>query len=241
MDSPLNEFGATLSWLRAQHLPSQHSFFSSLAHAPRSFVMDPRFLNELYRRYQAAMHSTRVMAYFLPHLNTVALRAEKVAFLIDADALPRGDSSHLQLRRSWTSMLGRDPLATDAEFGDLDSLSRSLDRSTQTFVSGVQALYPKSLGAWLIVESLRADWTGALMKSLQCHFPGIDNSDYFLAHCAANDESRPAACARQLTSAVLERRPELVGETVYGAEMMSHALDALWDGFLTLLPRDAVD
>lgn len=55
------EFRATLNRLFNKHRPSSHPFFSNLKNMPKEVMLNKGFLNELYLRYQTAMHSTRGM------------------------------------------------------------------------------------------------------------------------------------------------------------------------------------
>jgi hypothetical protein len=193
-------------------------------------MQSPEILDELYKRYQAAMHATRVMLYFLPNLDSVELRARKLRIIADDDGIPGGDSHHCQLRRTWEYVLGRKPLLEDDTFGELDDLIPLLDSATANFVLKAKMLYPKSLGPWLLVEGLAHDWIGALLNGLRVHFPGVDNTPYFVENYASHLEIRHAEESIDLASAVLLRKPQLIEETLNGAREMGEALNLLWEG-----------
>lgn len=220
-----------------RHRPSRHPFFARLAAAPRDVARDPEFLEELYKRYQAAMHASRVMVYFLPHLDSIDLRVRKVKVLLDDDAGEHGDTHHYQLRRTWTTMLGRPPRVRDDEFGDLDTLISVCDVDTSRFIWMAKALYPASLGAWVTVEGLAHDWIGALLNSLLPHFPNLEDTDYFQQNYNNKIELEHAEEALDTVCLVLARRPNLQHETIHGVEEMGRALDALWSGFDRLLSQ----
>ena len=63
--------------------------------APREVAMNRGVLNEIYLRYQAAMHITRAMVWYAPHLDSPILRQRKIAIIADDDAL-NGKASHHQ-------------------------------------------------------------------------------------------------------------------------------------------------
>src|SRR5437879_5601102 len=105
----IEAFRCTIALLCKKHKPSNHPFFARLANQETEELWSSGFWDELYKRYQAAMHATRTMGYFLPHLDTIALRVRKLHILAEDDGLPKGDTHHYQLRRTWTAMLGRPP------------------------------------------------------------------------------------------------------------------------------------
>jgi hypothetical protein len=59
---------------------------------PRPVATDPTLLGEIYLVYQAAMHATRAAVYYLPHLDSPALRKRKLRIFVDDDCLPGGDT-----------------------------------------------------------------------------------------------------------------------------------------------------
>lgn len=230
-----DSFRNSIAELMRLHRPSKHPFFSTLASYRAEDLRAPGLLDELYLRYQASMHATRVMVYFLPHLDDVESRNLKLRILIDEDGAPGGDSHQYQLRRTWAAMLGRPPLTKDEEFGELDELRKRLDSATTKFVKLVQEIYPRSLGPWVMVEGLAHDWIGALLRSLTAHFPGIGDTDYFRENYTSCLEEQHAQHSLDATLRVITRRPELQKETIDGAYKMGEGLDYLWTSFETLL------
>lgn len=228
-------FRASIAGLIQDYRPSRHSFFTSLANYPTAKLYNLELLDELYLRYQASMHATRVMVYFLPHLDDVESRILKLRILTDEDGISGGDSHQYQLRRTWTAMLGRPPRAKDELFGELSILRKRLDPMTADFVSLVEELYPRSLGPWLITEGLAHDWIGAFLQSLTPHFPDVGTTDYFRENYSSSLEEEHAQHSLDTTLKVITRRPELVGETLDGARMMGQGLDNLWANLERLL------
>ena len=227
-------FRDALDKLYESHLPSKHPFFKHLAAFPTEKFHSPALLGELYRRYQAAMHATRVMVYHLPYLDNISLRSRKLKILIDDDGLQGGDTHHSQLSCAFAH-IGAELGMEDDQFGNLDELKKSLDPMTSNFVSLVQELYPKSLGAWCIVEMLSNDWMIALMRGLAVHFPSIKNEPYFAECFAQGIEDQHAQESLALTSIVLAHSPELLEQTIEGARTMAVALDNFWSGLENLL------
>ena len=228
-------FCERIASLRNEHLPSRHPFFAELANCPTERLLSPGILDELYRRYQAAMHASRSMGYFLPHLDVVSLRVRKLHILAEDDGIEGGDTHHYQLRRTWTTLLGRPPVYEDHEFGDLDSLKIAVDSSTASFISLVQEHYPRSLGPWVMVEGLAHNWIGALLNGLTPHFPRVGETAYFTENYFNGIELNHAKEAMEMTLLVLDRRPALLEETLAGAERMAEGLDALWSGLQAIL------
>jgi hypothetical protein len=91
-----------------------------------------------------------------------------------------------------------------------------------------KALYSRSLGPWCIVETMSDDWMRALADSLATHFPGVVNEPYFADCFAQGVEERHAEEAIAVTQWVLERRPDLLAETIEDAKTMADALDGIW-------------
>ena len=235
------EFQQALLEIYERYRPSSHSFFLHLANCRTADLLACGLLDEFYKRYQSAMHATRVMAYFLPHLDVLELRMRKLHILADDDGNSQGDSHQFQLRRTWTFMLGRSPLMADHELGELDQLKMHLDPTTAEFVAQVQELYPRSLGAWVLVEGLAHDWIGALLRALKVHFLGVERTDYFTENYSSGVEVRHAAESLEIVSLVLSRKPELFDRTLSSAMKMAEALNSLWsglDGLLTKIPSD---
>ena len=99
-----------------EYRPSRMPFFRHLANLPFPVASDPRLLGQIHLIYQSAMHATRAAVYYLPHLNSPALRKRKLRILIDDDGLPGGDTHHYQLTRAFLN-IGAQSLLADEEFG----------------------------------------------------------------------------------------------------------------------------
>jgi hypothetical protein len=209
--------------------PARFPFFAKLAHAESTIVTAPAFLDELYKRYQAAMHSTRVMIYHVPFMDEIDLRVRKCAIIADDDCHGMADSHHSQLRRTWTYMLGRAPSTPDCFFGELTSLAAALDPGTAQFVLYVESSYRKSLGPCCVVEGLAHGWIGALADALCHHFPGVRETPYFVENLASNVELRHAAEAIDLVSMVIERRPSIETETIAEVRLAAMELRRFWE------------
>jgi len=229
-------FHITLEKLCHDYLPSRHPFFQKLAAFPSDQLRSSPLLSELYFRYQAACHATRVMAYHLPHLDTPALRTRKFKVLQDDDGLENGDAHHYQLRRAFEH-IGSPLMVQDEVFGGLDELQTVLDPVTAKFVTLVQTLYPQSLGAWCIVEGLADNWMKALMSSLSTHFPTIQQEPYFAACFSQKIEERHAEDSREMTQLVLARSPALLAPTLQDAHKMAEGIDQLWSGLEQMLEQ----
>jgi hypothetical protein len=173
------------------------------------------------------MHATRAAVYFMPHLDSPAMRRRKLRIYIDDDGLPGGDTHHYQLTRAFRNIGARCPI-DDEQFGDADELAGHLDAGTAGFVRLAKKLYSRSLGPWCIVETMSDDWMRALASSLAVHFPHVVDEAYFADCFAQGVEERHAEEAIAVTQLVLERRPELLAETVEGASAMADALDGIW-------------
>ena len=214
--------------LMERYRPSSALFFEHLQAAPTRVVRSPAVLGELYRRYQAGMHATRVMVYFLPHLDTPALRARKLQIYIDDDGLGDGDTHHAQLRRAFEAMGMSADAADDDRFGELDTLAAELDDKTAAFVRTVAELYARSLGAWCVTENFSDDWLHALADGLAQHHPPIRDSQYFAECFDEGVEERHGEESLRITEGLIERRPELAAQIVADARIMAEALCGLW-------------
>jgi hypothetical protein len=213
--------------LLAAHRPSRMPFFSRLAGLRRNVARDPELLGQIYLVYQSAMHATRAAVYYLPHLDSPALRRRKLEIFIDDDGLPGGDTHHYQLTRAFHSIGAKCPLA-DEEFGEPGELCHYLEGETADFVRLASKLYAKSLGAWCVVEILSVDWMRALADALSVHFPHFKHEPYFADCFSQYVEERHAAEALEITQLVLQARPELLPEMLHDAEQMADALDGVW-------------
>ena len=202
-------------------------FFGHLAAMPRVAASDPALLGEIHLIYQSAMHATRAAVYYLPHLDSPALRKRKLQIFIDDDGLPGGDTHHYQLTRAFKN-IGARCILDDEEFGDPQELFRHLSSETAYFVRVAQRLYSRSLGPWCAIETLSADWMQALAQAFSVHFPQFKEEPYFADCFSQMVEEHHAAEAMEVTQIVLGRRPELFAETVRDAKTMAEALDGVW-------------
>jgi pyrroloquinoline quinone (PQQ) biosynthesis protein C len=203
-------------------------FFERLASLPRAAARDPVLLGNIHLVYQAAMHATRAAVYYLPHLDSPALRKRKLQIFVDDDGLPGGDTHHYQLTRAFRN-IGAALVLEDEEFGDPGALCRHLDPQTAKFVRLAQNLYSRSLGAWCAVEVMSDDWMRALAEALAVHFPLIVAEPYFHECFEHGVEERHAEEAMAVTQMILRARPELVPETLRDARLMARALDGVWN------------
>jgi hypothetical protein len=224
----IGSFPDRINAIAARHRPSRSAFFRHLAALPETVARDPAVLGRIYLVYQAAMHATRASVYFLPHLDSPALRKRKLQIYIDDDGLPGGDTHHYQLARAFRGLGAELPLSDDA-FGDLDELCARLDAETAAFVRLAKVLYARSLGAWCVVEIMSNEWMHALAAALAVHHPHVVNEPYFAECFAQGIEERHAAESLDVTRMVLRQRPRLVAQTLRDAEIMAAALDKVWD------------
>jgi hypothetical protein len=204
-----------------------------LAGLPSNAALNPDLLGRIHLTYQAAMHATRAMVYFLPHLDSPELRQRKLQIYLDDDGSPRGLSRHYQLTAAFRNLGARLRL-DDEKFGDLEWLSAQLDSRTAEFVRTVRRLYARSLGPWCIVEMFADDWRAALMDALAVHAPAVCAEPYF----ATPGTELPSAM--DLVSLVLSQRPDLLDQTVADAWAMARALDLIWDALDDVVTRAAL-
>jgi hypothetical protein len=223
----INVFPSVIRGFLKEHRPSRMPFFRHLANLPFPVASDPTFLGQIHLIYQSAMHATRAAVYYLPHLNSPALRKRKLQILIDDDGLPGGDTHHYQLTRAFLN-IGAKSLLADEEFGDPDELCGHLDAETVHFVRLVQELYARSLGPWCAVEVLSVDWMRALAQAISVHFPEFINEPYFQECFSQRVEERHADESLAVTQIVLKERPDLLPKTLSDARMMAEALDGVW-------------
>ena len=235
---PVELFAQSIIRLAREHPPSQKPFFHRLAALPSESAHDPVMLGQINLVYQAAMHATRVGVYFMPYLDSPALRKRKLRVYIDDDGLPSDDMHHYQLSRAFRGIGAALPLE-DEEFGDLDELCSRLDSRTAHFVRLAKSLYSRSLGAWCIVEVLSNEWMHALADALAVHHPQFASEPYFEECFSQGVEERHAAEALEVTQTVLRQRPHLIEDTLRDAQLMADGLDSVWDR-LDLVVRDAI-
>jgi hypothetical protein len=112
-----DEFPVAISLLAEQHRPSRMPFFRNLATLDHAAASDPAFLGQIHLVYQAAMHATRAAVYYLPHLDSPALRKRKLQIFVDDDGLPGGDTHHYQLTRAFRN-IGAQCVLDDEAFAD---------------------------------------------------------------------------------------------------------------------------
>ena len=225
--SAIEDLPNIMAAMLAEHRPSRMPFFKRVAGLPRAVASDPELLGQIHLVYQSAMHATRAAVYYLPHLDSPALRKRKLRIFIDDDGLADGDTHHYQLTRAFLS-IGAKCLLGDEEFGEPGELCHFLDAETAHFVRLAPKRYAKSLGAWCVVEALSADWMRALAQAMSVHFPHFRHQPYFGDCFAQHVEERHAAEALEITQTVLRVRPELFDETLQDAKLMADALDGVW-------------
>ena len=226
-DRSAADFPAAIDAIAAAHRPSDKPFFQRLAALPPAVATDPEMLGALYLVNQAAMHATRAAVYYLPHLDNPAMRKRKLQIFVDDDGLPGGDTHHYQLTRAFQNIGALCPIDDEA-FGDAEELAAHLDPGTAAFVRLAKTLYSRSLGPWCVVETMSDDWMRALADGLAVHFPKITQEPYFADCFSQGVEERHAAEAIAVTQSVLERRPDLIAQTVGDAAAMADALEGVW-------------
>lgn len=226
-------FYGEIETLYQQYRPSKHSFFVKLANFPYAKLRSPILLGELYLRYQAACHSTRVMVYYLPHLNSPNQRVRKLSIINDDDGTI-GNTHHHQLSQAFIRMGALLPIQ-DEEFNDLETLERYLDEATARFILTVKDLYPQSLGAWCIVERFAEDWMYALMNGFLGCFPFIKDEPYFADCLPQRIEKKHAQESLNLTGEVLLKHPDKLEKTIKDSYTMALELDGFWFGLENFL------
>src|SRR5437667_6305346 len=129
----IDQFPVTIRAIAEQHRPSRMPFFRNLAALDHKVASDPSFLGQIHLIYQSAMHATRAAVYYLPYLDSPALRKRKLQIFVDDDGLPGGDTHHYQLTRAFRN-IGTKCVLGDEEFGDPAELCRQLDGEAAQFV-----------------------------------------------------------------------------------------------------------
>src|SRR5437879_2589383 len=157
----IDEFPVAIRAIAERHRPSRMPFFQNLAALDQKAASDPSFLGQIHLIYQSAMHATRAAVYYLPYLDSPALRKRKLQIFVDDDGLPGGDTHHYQLTRAFRN-IGADCLLDDEEFGPPTELSGFLEAETAHFARLAPQLYAHSLGPWCVVEVMSVDWMRAL-------------------------------------------------------------------------------
>jgi hypothetical protein len=220
-------FPTTVIEMVEQHRPSRMPFFRRVRVLPLAVAEDPDFLGDVHLIYQAAMHATRAAVYYLPHLDSPALRKRKLQIFNDDDGLAGGDTHHYQLTRAFRS-IGANIRLADEAFGGHEELCEHLDAETAHFVRLAKKLYARSLGPWCAVEVMSIDWMRALAEAFAVHFPQFAHESYFEDSFSRHVEERHAQESLEVTQMVLRERPELLSETLRDAKMMAEALDGVW-------------
>jgi hypothetical protein len=223
----IDQFPDAMIAVLEEHRPSRMPFFGRLAGMPDPVARDPFFLGQLHLIYQSAMHATRAAVYYLPHLDSPALRKRKLQIFVDDDGLAGGDTHHYQLTRAFRN-IGAKCVLGDEEFGDPEELCHYLDGETAHFVTLARRLYARSLGPWCAVETMSVDWMRALAEALSVHFPQFKHEPYFEECFSHMVEERHATEALEVTQLVLRSRPELLSDTLGDAETIAQALDGVW-------------
>jgi hypothetical protein len=231
-------FPNAMTAMLEKHRPSRMVFFERLATMPRSAAGDPSLLGQIHLIYQSAMHATRAAVYYLPHLDSPALRKRKLKIFVDDDGLPGGDTHHYQLTRAFRN-IGAKCVLEDEEFGDPEELCRYLDGETAHFVGLARRLYSRSLGPWCAVETMSVDWMRALAEALSVHFPQFKHEPYFAECFSHMVEERHAAEALEVTQLILRARPELLAATLRDAKTIAKALDGVWTQLDRIVQRAA--
>ena len=234
----IEEFPDAMTEMLEEHRPSRMPFFARLAAMPRETAADPFLLGQIHLIYQSAMHATRAAVYYLPYLDSPALRKRKLQIFVDDDGLPGGDTHHYQLTRAFRN-IGANCSLVDEDFGDPEELCRYLDGETAYFVRLARKLYARSLGPWCAVETMSVDWMRALAEALSVHFPQFKHEPYFEECFSHMVEERHAMEALKVTQLVLRARPELLAETLRDAKMIAGALDGVWTQLDKIVQRTA--
>jgi hypothetical protein len=223
----IENFAAVIEAIAEEHRPSRMPFFARFAALPPEEAKDPSLLGEIHHVYQSAMHATRAAVYYMPHLDSPALRRRKLQIFVDDDGLPNGETHHYQLTRAFRN-IGAKCRLDDEAYGEAEQLCQHLDANTASFVRLARELYARSLGPWCAVEVMSDDWMRAFAKALAVHFPQIVREPYFAECFSQGVEERHAEESLAVTQLVLSARPELYARTVQDAELMAKALDEVW-------------
>jgi hypothetical protein len=198
----IDKFSLAMRTLAEQHRPSRMPFFRDLAALDPAAAKDPSFLGQIHLVYQAAMHATRAAVYYLPHLDSPALRKRKLQIFVDDDGLPGGDTHHYQLTRAFRN-IGANCVLDDEAFAEPEELCRHLDGEAAQFVRLAKTLYSHSLGPWCAIEVMSVDWMRALADALSVHFPQFADEPYFAECFSEMVEERHAEESLSVTQMVL--------------------------------------
>lgn len=223
----VEQFPLTIRMLAEQHRPSRMPFFRNLAALDRATAGNPSLLGQIHLVYQSAMHATRAAVYYLPYLDSPAMRKRKLQIFVDDDGLPSGDTHHYQLTRAFRN-IGAECVLGDEAFGEPEVLCRHLDGEVAEFVRLAKALYSRSLGPWCAVEVMSVDWMRALADALSVHFPQFADEPYFAECFTEMVEERHADESLSVTQMILKMQPELLPGTIGDAKLMAKAFDGVW-------------
>src|SRR6202048_5021839 len=223
----IDEFPIAIRAIAEQHRPSRMPFFRNLAALDHAVASDPAFLGQIHLIYQSAMHATRAAVYYLPHLDSPALRKRKRQILVDDEPLPGGDTHHYQLTRAFRN-IGAKCVLDDEAFAEPEELCRHLGGEAAQFVRLAKTLYSRSLGPWCAIEVMSVDWMRALAEALSAHFPQFADEPYFAERFSEMVEERHAEESLSVTQMVLSARPALLSATIEDAKIMAEALDGVW-------------
>src|SRR5436190_15214138 len=223
----IEAFPQTVIAMVEQHRPSRMPFFRRVQALPLAIAGDPEFLGDVHLVYQAAMHATRAAVYYLPHLDSPAMRKRKLQIFVDDDGLLGGDTHHYQLTRAFRN-IGTQCVLDDEAFAEPEELCRHLDGEAAQFVRLAQTLYSRSLGPWCAIEVMSVDWMRALADALSVHFPQFADEPYFAECFSEMVEERHAEESLSMTQMVLSARPQLLPATIADAKIMAEALDGVW-------------
>ena len=100
----IDEFPVAIRAITERHRPSRMPFFQNLAALDHPIARDPSLLGQIHLIYQSAMHATRAAVYYLPHLDSPALRKRKLQIFVDDDGLPDGNTHHYQLTQAFRNI-----------------------------------------------------------------------------------------------------------------------------------------
>src|SRR4029077_7773930 len=136
----IDDFPRAMVALVEQHRPSRMPFFRRVGALPFALASDPDFLGQVHLVYQSAMHATRAAVYYLPHLDSPALRKRKLQIFVDDDGLKGGDTHHYQLTRAFRN-IGAKIVLEDEAFGSHEELCQQLGGEAAQFVRLAKTLY----------------------------------------------------------------------------------------------------
>lgn len=237
------EYRRTINELFAAHRPSDHSFFAALAAAPTAVATNGGILREMYTRYQAAMHATRVAIYFMPGMNTPKQRQTKVKIILDDDS-PDIETHHKQLENLFTS-LGATAVPQMNDFGDLEDVLADIvtDDNTARFVTFADKNYRDGLGGWTLFEVMSDDWISALAKAFEPHFEGkrdwLYGLQYFDEIATGHVEIEHMLQSLALTEELIKRHPDRADKQIELANEMALEIDGLWANLQGLISEPA--